>query len=81
MFIFTSVIYQFSTKRVFGDPNIAEMLESMIEALKKEKQQSTKHTYETKDRATRAPLKTGGELKCSGREAVPAPLVTAVVLI
>jgi hypothetical protein len=34
MFIFTSVIYHFSTKRVFGDPNIAEMLESMIEALK-----------------------------------------------
>ena len=26
-----------------------------------------KYTYETKDRITRAPLKTGGELMCSGR--------------
>ena len=40
MFIFTSVIYHFSTKRVFGDPNIAEMLESMIEALKKYKRRN-----------------------------------------
>ena len=40
MFIFTSVIYQFSTKRVFGDPNIAEMLENMIEALKKYKRRN-----------------------------------------
>jgi hypothetical protein len=29
------------------------------------KQRSTKHTYKTKDRVT--PLKTGGELRCSGR--------------
>ena len=28
----------------------------------KDKQQSTKHTYKTKDRVTRNPLKTGGEL-------------------
>jgi len=27
----------------------------------------TKHTYKTKDRVTRIPLKTGGELRCSGR--------------
>jgi hypothetical protein len=32
----------------------------------KEKQQSTKHTHKTKDRVTRTPLKTGGELRCSG---------------
>jgi hypothetical protein len=25
------------------------------------------HTYKTKDRETRTPLKTGGELRCSGR--------------
>jgi hypothetical protein len=31
------------------------------------KQRSTKHTYKTKDRATRIPLKTGSELRCSGR--------------
>jgi len=33
----------------------------------KNKQQSTKHTYKTKERVTRTPLKTGGELRCSGR--------------
>ena len=34
-----------------------------------DKQQSTKHTYKTKHRVTRTPLKTGagGELRCSGR--------------
>ena len=34
---------------------------------KKDKQRSTKHTYKTKDRVTRSPIKTGGELRCSGR--------------
>ena len=33
-------------------------------------------TQKTKDRVTRTPLKTGGELRCSGRVPVPAPLVT-----
>ena len=33
---------------------------------KKDKQQSTKHTHKTKDQVTRTPLKTGGELRCSG---------------
>ena len=28
---------------------------------------TTKHTYKTKDRVTRTPLKIGGELRCSGR--------------
>jgi len=32
-----------------------------------DKQRSTKHTYKTKDRVTRTSLKTGGELRCSGR--------------
>jgi hypothetical protein len=31
----------------------------------KDKQRSSKHTHYTKDRVTRAPRKTGGELKCS----------------
>ena len=35
--------------------------------VQKDKQRSTKHTYKTKDQVTRAPLKTGGELMCSGR--------------
>ena len=33
----------------------------------KDKQRSTKHTYKTKDRVTRTPLKPCGELMCSGR--------------
>ena len=35
--------------------------------VQKDKQLSTKHTYKTKDRVSRTPLKTGGELKCSER--------------
>ena len=35
--------------------------------LQKDKQRSTKHTYKTKDGVTRTPLKTVGELRCSGR--------------
>ena len=46
---------------------------------KKDKQRSIKHTYKTKDRITRTPLKTGGRLRCSGR--VSAPLLAPVVLI
>jgi len=37
------------------------------EFVQKDKQRSTKHTHKTKDRVTRTPLKTGGELRCSGR--------------
>jgi hypothetical protein len=33
----------------------------------KDKHRSTKHTHKTKDRVTRTPLKTGGELRCPGR--------------
>ena len=37
------------------------------EKVQKDKQRSTKHTYKTKDRETRAPLKSRGEPRCSGR--------------
>ena len=37
------------------------------EKVQKNKQRSTKHTHKTKDRVTRTPLKTGGELGCFGR--------------
>ena len=37
------------------------------EKVQKDKQRSTKHTHKTKDRVTWTPLKTGGELSCSGR--------------
>jgi hypothetical protein len=33
------------------------------EKVQKDKQRSTKHTYKTKDRVTRTPLKTGDELR------------------
>jgi hypothetical protein len=51
------------------------------EKVQKDKQRLTKHTYKTKDQVTRTPLKTGGELRCSGRVGVPAPLGTPFVLI
>jgi hypothetical protein len=35
--------------------------------VQKDKQQSTKHTYKTKDRVTRTPLRPGDDLRCSGR--------------
>ena len=34
---------------------------------KEDKQRSTRHTHKTKDRVTQIPLKTMGELGCSGR--------------
>jgi len=37
------------------------------EKVQKDKQRSKKHTYKTKDRVTRTPLKTVGGLRCSGR--------------
>jgi hypothetical protein len=36
----------------------------------KEKQRSRKYMHKTKDRLTRNPLKTGGELRCSGRVSI-----------
>jgi hypothetical protein len=36
------------------------------EKVQRDKQRSTKHAYKTKDRVTRTPPKTGGELRCSG---------------
>jgi hypothetical protein len=36
------------------------------EKVQKDKQRSGKHTNKTKDRVTRTPLKTGGELRRSG---------------
>ena len=35
--------------------------------VQKDKQRSTKHTYKTKNRVTRTPVKTGGELRSPGR--------------
>jgi hypothetical protein len=51
------------------------------EKVQKDKQRSTKHTYKTKDRVTRTPLKTGLNPGAPEGRAVPAPLVAPVVLI
>ena len=40
----------------------------MAKKVQKDKQRSTKHTYKTKDRVTRIPLKTGGELRLMGKQ-------------
>ena len=37
------------------------------EKVQKDKQQSTKHTHKAKDLVTQTPIKTGGELRWSGR--------------
>ena len=37
------------------------------EKVQRDKQRSTKHTHKTKDRVTRTPLKTWGELRRFGR--------------
>jgi hypothetical protein len=43
------------------------LLKTPKEKVQKDKQRATTHTYKTKDRVTRPPLTTGGELMCSGR--------------
>ena len=47
----------------------------------KEKQRSTKHTYRTKGRVTRVPLKTGVNKGAPEGSVDPAQLVTPVVFI
>ena len=37
------------------------------EKVQKDKQRSTKHAYKTEDLVTRTPLKTGSDLRCSGK--------------
>ena len=56
------------TKRGYQNPYIEEQTTQWPkEKGQKNKQRSTKHTHKTKDRITRIPFKTGGELRCSGR--------------
>jgi hypothetical protein len=40
---------------------------TVLRDFKIDKQQSTKHAHKTNDRVTRTPLKSEGELMCSGR--------------
>ena len=50
-------------------PHIKEEQTTQLpkETVQKDKQRSTKHTHKTKDRVTRTPLKTGGNLRWSER--------------
>jgi hypothetical protein len=49
--------------------------------IQKDKQRSTKHTYKTKDRVTRTPLKPGVNSGAPEGLAAPVLLVAPVVLI
>jgi hypothetical protein len=53
----SAILYPYIEEKTTQWPN---------EKVQRYKQRSTKHTYKTKDRETRTPLKTGGELWCSG---------------
>jgi hypothetical protein len=57
-----------SYQRGYHNPYIEEeqTTQWQKEKVQKDRQRSTKHTHKTKDRVTRTPLKTGGELSsCS----------------
>ena len=43
------------------------------EKVQQDKQRSTKYTHKAKDRVTRTPLNTGGELRCTGRVGSSCP--------
>ena len=49
------------------NPYIEEEQTTQWLKVQQDKQRSTKHTNKTKDRVTRTPPKTGGELMCFGR--------------
>ena len=57
------------------------MIQWQTEKRQKDNQRSTKQHMETKDRATRTPLKTGVILGALDGHVVPAPLVAPVVLL
>jgi len=45
------------------NPYIEEEQTTQWSTVQKDKQRSTNHTHKTKDRVTRTPVKTGGELR------------------
>jgi ribosome recycling factor len=60
-----------STEEKFEDTkgairNRRRTYNTMAKKVQTDKQRSTKHAYTYKDRVTRTPLKTVGELRCSG---------------
>ena len=57
-----------------------QILEWAKGKVQKNKQRSTKHTYKTKDRVTRTPLKPGVNSGVPEGQAVHAPLVTRIII-
>ena len=45
------------------------------EKVQKDKHRSSKHTHKTKDRVKRTPLKSGDDLRCSGRVSSSCPTI------
>jgi hypothetical protein len=52
---------------MFWDIEEEQTIQWTKEKVQKDTQRSTKHTHRTKDLVTRNPLRSGGELMCSGR--------------
>ena len=56
-----------TTRKIFRAYLTSQATQWTKEKVQKDNQRSTKHTYKMKDKVTRTPLKTRGELWCSGR--------------
>ena len=52
------------TRGVIRIRKLKDRHSDQIKKAQKDKQRSTKHTAKTKDRVTRTPQKTGGEIRC-----------------
>jgi hypothetical protein len=65
----TNSFVEFRNQRGNQNPYIEDEQKTQWpkEKVQKDKQRSTKQTPKTKDRVTRTSLKTGGELRCSGK--------------
>ena len=73
---FTHLSEEFEdTKKGNQSPYIEEeqTKQSPKEKVQQDKQRSTKYTHKAKDRVTRTPLNTGGELRCTGRVSSSCP--------
>ena len=70
-FVYMRIVWRY--QRANQNPYIEEgqTIQWPNEKVQKDKQRATKHTYKTKDRVTGTPLKTCGELWCSGRLTTP----------
>jgi len=56
------ILYKSFCSKVFHLTESEQTTQRPKEKVQRDKQRSTKHTHQTKDRVTGTPLKTGGEL-------------------